>query len=314
MNLEIRSKTVHPVKEKAAAAVESAPRLGDRPRRPHCVVARAWRRSPSAVLGFTMTALVVLIALISLVWTPFDPTAIPSAPHRFLGPGAVHLLGTDQYGRDVLSRMMAGTQVVLYGGAIAVAIAALIGIPAGLYAAQRGGTPGDAIMRVADLMFAFPALLIAMVLAADFGSSTTTAMIAIGIAYIPIFARVTRSAALQVLSCEYILAAKAAGRTRLAITRKHVVPNIVTTILVQMSLLMSLAVLAEAALSYLGLGTAPPTPSWGHMLHTAQSYIYTDSLLSIWPGLMVAATILGFNLLGDGLREILDPRGRAVRS
>jgi peptide/nickel transport system permease protein len=158
-------------------------------------------------------------------------------------------------------------------------------------------------------MFAFPALLIAMILAADFGGSTLTAMIAIGVAYVPIFARVTRGAALQVLNTEYILAARASGESAAVILRRHVLPNIISTVIVQMTLLFSLAVLAEAALTYLGLGTPPPTPSWGHMLQTAQNYLYNDPLLTVWPGLMIAVTVLGFNLLGDGLREVLDPRG-----
>lgn len=267
-----------------------------------------WWQNPSVVVGTFVSGAVILLALVSLVWTPYDPLGIPVVQHAFSSPSGSHLFGTDQYGRDVLSRLMAGTQTTLYGGIVSVLIAGAVGIPAGLYAAQRGGIRGDIVMRAADLMFAFPALLIAMILAADFGGSTLTAMIAIGVAYIPIFSRVTRSAALQVLNTEYILAARASGGTRRAILHRHVLPNIVSTIIVQMTLLFSLAVLAEAALTYLGLGTAPPTPSWGHMLQTAQNDLYKDPLLAVWPGLMIAVTVLGFNLLGDGLRELLDPR------
>lgn len=268
-----------------------------------------WRHSPSAVVGALISGTIVLLALISLVWTPDNPLRIPVIQHAFSPPSGSHLLGTDQYGRDVLSRLMAGTQITLYGGIVSVLIAAIVGIPGGLYAAQRGGVRSDIIMRAADLMFAFPALLIAMILAADFGGSTLTAMIAIGVAYVPIFARVTRGAALQVLNTEYILAARASGESAAVILRRHVLPNIISTVIVQMTLLFSLAVLAEAALTYLGLGTPPPTPSWGHMLQTAQNYLYNDPLLTVWPGLMIAVTVLGFNLLGDGLREVLDPRG-----
>lgn len=272
-----------------------------------------WRHSPTAVIGTTVSGAIVALAVVSAIWTPYDPLRIPVVQHTFQSPSLSHLLGTDQYGRDILSRLMAGTQTTLYGGILAVLIAAVIGIPAGLYAAERGGVPSEAIMRIADLMFAFPALLIAMILAADFGGSTLTAVIAIGVAYTPIFARVTRSAALQVLNTDYILAARAAGRSRFAILRKHVFRNIVATVIVQMTLLFSLAVLAEAALTYLGLGTPPPTPSWGHMLQSGQNYLYTDPLLVVWPGLMIALTVLGFNLLGDGLREVFDPRHVGIK-
>lgn len=268
-----------------------------------------WLRSPSAVIGSAIVGVIVVAALLSLVWTPYGPLAVapPSALH---GPSAAHLLGTDQYGRDVLSRLMAGCRITVYAGVISVLIAAAAGIPAGLLAAQRGGILGEVVMRVGDVIYGFPALLAAITLSAAFGASTTVAMIAIGIAYIPVFARVSRSGALAVLSSDFVLAARAYGRRPLAILRRHVIPNVAGLLIVQSSLLFSLAILAEAALDFLGLGTPPPTASWGRMIGTAQNYLAGDPLLAVWPGIAIFLAVLGFNLLGDGLREVLDPRIR----
>ena len=267
-------------------------------------------RNPTALIGGVIVLAVVGVALLSLGWTPYDPVALSSQLLR--GPSAAHWLGTDEYGRDVLSRLMAGTPVTLAAGVFAVLIAAFAGIPAGLAAAERGGLTGDAIMRLADLLFAFPALLLAITLAAALGSSTFTAMLAIGIASVPYFARVTRSGALTVLSSEYVLAARSYGRGRLAIVRRHVLPNIAPLILVQTALLLSVSILAATALSYLGLGTPPPSSAWGLMLQDAEhGFLQTDPLLSLWPTLAIIVTILGFNLLADGLRDLLDPRLRS---
>lgn len=267
-------------------------------------------RNPSAVIGGIIVLIVVATALVSLAWTPYGPAALSG--HMLAGPSAAHWLGTDEYGRDVLSRLMAGTRITLAAGVFAVLIAGLAGVPAGLAAAEAGGLTSDGIMRLADLLFAFPALLLAITLAAALGSSTVTAMLAIGIASVPFFARITRSGALTVLSSEYVLAARAYGRTRLAIVRRHVLPNIAPLILVQTSLLFSVSILAEAGLSYLGLGTPPPSSAWGLMLEDAQrNYLQSDPLLSVWPVLAIVITILGFNLLADGLRDLLDPRLRS---
>jgi len=273
------------------------------------VLARA-ARNPSALIGALVVGTVVAAALVSLVWTPYGPVTLSS--HVLAGPSLAHPLGTDEYGRDVLSRLMAGARVTLYSGVFAVVVASLVGVPAGLAAAELTGLAGEGIMRAADLLFAFPALLAAITLAAALGSSTTTAMLAIGIASVPYFARVTRSGALGVLSSEYVLAARAYGRSRTAIVRRHVLPNIAPLLLVQTSLLFSVAILAGAALSYLGLGTPPPSSAWGLMLEDAQhNFLATDPLLSLWPTLAIAITILGFNLLGDGMRDVLDPKLRA---
>jgi peptide/nickel transport system permease protein len=271
-----------------------------------------WRRarsSPSLLIGGGIVLLFVLAAIVSVVWTPYSPLAV--APSIALhGPSSSHLLGTDQYGRDVLSRLMAGSRITIYAGVVSVLIAGLVGIPAGLLAAQRGGLLGEVVMRTGDILYGFPALLAAITLSAALGASTTVAMIAIGIAYIPVFARVTRGSALSVLSSDFILAARAYGRRPFAVLRRHVLPNIAAILIVQASLLFSVAILAEAALDFLGLGTPPPTASWGQMIGTAQNYLSEDPLLAVWPGIAIFLAVLGFNLLGDGLREALDPRLR----
>jgi len=270
---------------------------------------RRWLRNPNSLIGGVIVVLVVASALVSLVWTPYSPLAVDPA-HALGGPSLRHLLGTDEYGRDVFSRLMASSQIALFVGALSVLIATVIGIPAGLLAAQRGGATGQVVLRLADILYGFPALLAAIVLAAAFGASKSTVVLAIGISYIPVFIRVTRSNALVVLNSEYVLAARAYGRRPLAILRRHVVPNIATTIIAQMSLLFSLAVLAEAALDFLGLGTAAPAASWGTMLQSSQDYLGNDPLLTVWPSLAIVVCVLGFSLLGDGIGELRDARSR----
>lgn len=267
----------------------------------------------NVVVGVTLVGLVVLLAVVSLAWTPFDPTHI-IVSEKLLPPlRAGHVLGTDQLGRDILSIIMAGARTELLVGVIAVSIAMFAGVPLGGLAAARGGWLAEVVMRGSDLLYAFPALLMAILLGAVFGASTVTAMVAIGIAYTPVFARITRAAGAQVLQRDFVLAARACGTSRLAIFVRHVLPNISAVIIVQATVAFALAILAEAALSYLGLGTQPPTPSWGRMLADVQSYLTLAPLLSIWPGLAIALTVLGFNLLGDGLRDVLDPRLSALR-
>lgn len=264
---------------------------------------RSFVRNPSALIGGIIVLLVLLAAAVSLFWTPYNPTAINSNK-TFLGVGWPHLLGTDEYGRDVFSRLMASTKISIYVGVLSVAIAAVVGVPTGLLAAQRGGVAGQVMLRLADVLYSFPALLAAIVLAAAFGSSTNVVAIAIGIAYIPVFVRVTRSNALVVLGSDYVLAARAYGRRPVQILRRHVLPNIATMMIAQMTLLFSLAVLAEVALDYLGLGTTAPTPSWGTMLQEGQNYVGNDVLLTIWPAVAVFVCVLGFSLFGEGLSEL----------
>ena len=266
------------------------------------------RLSVTGWIGLIIVGSTVLAALVSVVWTPYDPLlAIPA--ERLAGSSAEHLLGTDRFGRDVLSRLLVGAQITLFVGIIAVAISAVIGVPLGITAGMRQGKFLDSlVMRSADLLLAFPALLLAIIAGAVWGPSTLTAMIAIGVAGIPSFARVSRSGTLQVMSQDFIAAARVSKVSEFQIAYRHVFPNISGLVIVQSSVYFALAILAEAALSYLGLGTAPPAASWGRMLQDAQSLLAVNPTLTLWPGLAIALTVLGFNLLGDGLRDILDPR------
>lgn len=265
------------------------------------------RVSASLLVGGLLVALVVVGALVSLVWTPFDPTVVdPSA--RLQPPGAAHWLGTDDFGRDVVSILLVGARTTLLVGLVAVGVAAVIGIPLGVSAGMRRGVVDEILMRGNDVLLAFPALLLAIVFAAIWGASTVTAMVALGIGAAPAFARVARAGTRQVMAQDYVLAARASGHGRGAIARAHVLPNIAGALIVQASVTFALAVLAEAALSYLGFGTPPPTPSWGRMLQETQPYLYLQPLVMLWPGLAIAVTVLGFNLLGDGLRDRFDPK------
>lgn len=266
------------------------------------------RLSVTGWIGLIIVGATVLAALVSLVWTPYDPLLATPA-ERLAGSSAEHLLGTDRFGRDVLSRLLVGAQITLFVGIIAVAISAVIGVPLGIAAGMRQGKFFDSlVMRSADLLLAFPALLLAIIAGAVWGPSTLTAMIAIGVAGIPSFARVSRSGTLQVMSQDFIAAARVSKVSEFQIAYRHVFPNISGLVIVQSSVYFALAILAEAALSYLGLGTAPPAASWGRMLQDAQSLLAVNPTLTLWPGLAIALTVLGFNLLGDGLRDILDPR------
>jgi peptide/nickel transport system permease protein len=265
------------------------------------------RRAPTLVAGIVLVTLVVGAALVSTVWTPYDAEHVQVAD-RFRAPDGSDLLGTDQLGRDELSRLMVGARTTLVVGVVTVVIALCLGVPLGAMAALRGGAVEEVSMRLSDLLLAFPALLLALLFAAVFQASTVTAMAAIGIALVPVFARVVRGAALQVLHLDYVTVAHMYGSTDRAIFRDHVLPNIGPVLIVQTSVAFGIAILAEAALSYLGLGTPPPTPSWGRMLSEAQSYLGQAPLLALWPGLAIALAVLGFNLLGDGLRDVLDPR------
>lgn len=263
----------------------------------------------SGVIGAVIVAAVLLVALISLLWTPYDPIqAVPA--ERLQGPSAQHWLGTDRYGRDMLSAIMVGSRISLVVGLVSVAIAAGLGTPLGVWAAIHRGATERTIMGGVDLLMAFPGLLLAIIAGAVFGSSTLSAMVAIGVASIPLFARVARAGTLQIMSRDFIASARISGVRSTAIALRHVLPNIASMIIVQCSIGFALAILAEAALSFLGLGTPPPTPSWGRMLQSAEASLGSAPLLAVWPGLAIALTVLGFNLLGDGLRDYFDPKTR----
>ncbi|MCA0252212.1 MAG: ABC transporter permease [Actinobacteria bacterium] len=260
-------------------------------------------------LGIALVALVVAAAVISLFWTPFDPLRVVPEK-RLLPPGWPHLLGTDGFGIDILSQLLVGARMCLLVGIISVSLATVVGVPLGMLAGQAGGWVSEVVMRISDVVYAFPALLLAILLAAGFGASTVTAMVAIGVATIPAFARVARAGTLQVMASDFVLAARSSGTNRWGIAGRHVLPNIAPLAGVQASVAFAMAILAEAALSYLGLGTPRPTPTWGTMLRDAQDFFFTAPLQAVWPGLAIALAVLGFNLLGDGLRDHLDPRLR----
>lgn len=263
------------------------------------------------IAGLLLVGVVTLAAVVSLFWTPFDPIQVVPG-QRLQPPGPVHWLGTDGFGIDIFSRMLVGARTTLLVGIISVGLAAVIGAPLGMLAGQAGGWIDDVVMRISDVVYALPALLLAMLLASVFGASTLTAMVSIGVASIPAFARVARAGTLQVMAADYVLAARASGTSRWGIAGRHVAPNIAPVLGVQSSVGFAMAILAEAALSYLGLATPRPNPTWGDMLRDAQDYIFVAPLQAVWPGLAIALAVLGFNLLGDGLRDYLDPRLREV--
>jgi peptide/nickel transport system permease protein len=264
-------------------------------------------------LGCALAGLALLAAVVSAFWTPHDITRLAIA-QKLMPPSDVHWFGTDQLGRDILSMAMLGAQTSLAVALVAVAVGMAFGVPLGLLAAaRRGGWVDEVVMRANDLVFAFPSLVIAILITAVLGPSATNAMIAIGIFNIPVFARVTRGAALPIWVLDYIRAARVAGKGAALISVQHVLPNIASLLIVQATIQFSLGILAEAGLSYVGLGAQPPTPSWGRMLAEAQTMVSLAPHAAIIPGLWIVLTVLGLNLLGDGLRDRLDPRLRVMR-
>jgi peptide/nickel transport system permease protein len=273
-------------------------------------MSRRWRRAarhPAVVAGGLITAAIVATALLSLAYTPQDPLGMNIAA-RLQPPSAAHLLGTDQYGRDLLSRVMRGAGPSLAVGAVAVGLGMGVGVAFGVAGGWAGGWLDEALMRVMDAVYGFPAVLSALLVAAVFGPGVLLSMVAVGIAYVPVFARLTRASFLTLREQDFVLAARALGAADLTIVGRHVLPNTVSPLIVQATISFPLAILAEAALSYLGLGTQPPHPSWGLMLRDAQSFLALSPWYAIFPGAAIALAVLGFNLLGDGLRDVLDPR------
>lgn len=265
------------------------------------------------ILGGALSALFMALALASFVWTPFDIQTL-DIPNRLRAPSADHLLGTDHFGRDILSMIMMGARTSIAVAVLAVGIGICVGVPLGLLAAaRRGSLLDEIIMRGNDLVFAFPSLVIAILITAVFGPSAINAIIAIGIFNIPVFARLSRGAALPIWERDFILAARVSGKTSFRISREHILPNITNLMIVQGTIQFSLGILAEAALSYIGLGAQPPVASWGRMLADAQTLTAIAPHTAIIPGLAIILTVLGLNLLGDGLRDWLDPRLRVQR-
>jgi peptide/nickel transport system permease protein len=270
------------------------------------MIGRAMRHRSFAI-GAALTLVLILAAALSLVWTPHSPYEM-NIPGKLQAPGDEHWLGTDAFGRDVASLLLVGARASILVGVIAVSIGLLAGTALGLLAAARKGWLEEAIMRLSDFSFAFPAILSAIMMTAVFGAGIVNAIIAIGIYNIPTFARITRASANAIWAREFVLAARASGFGAFRITIEHVLPNILSVLIVQATIRFAIAILAEAALSYLGLGTQPPQPSWGRMLSEAQTLMFQAPLLAVWPGLAIALAVLGLNLLGDGLRDLLDPR------
>lgn len=271
----------------------------------------AWVHRSGLLLGMALAGVALAMALVSLAWTPFDVTGVDVA-NRLHPPSAEHLLGTDHLGRDLMSMVMIGARTSLAVALAAVLIGAGLGVPLGLVAAaSRGGWLDEAIMRGNDLIFAFPALVTAILITAALGPSAGNAMLAIGIFNIPVFARVTRGGALPLWTLDYIRAAEVAGKGPARISVEHILPNLASLLIVQATIQFALGILAEAGLSYVGLGAQPPMPSWGRMLAEAQTMVTIAPHVAIVPGMAILLTVLGLNLLGDGLRDALDPRLKA---
>jgi peptide/nickel transport system permease protein len=262
--------------------------------------------------GATITIAMLALALLSLVWTPHPPAAI-DVKARLQGSGLAHLLGTDPFGRDLLSMLMVGARHSMLIAIGSVALGAGAGVLLGALAAAHGGWLDSLVMRGNDLLFAFPAVLTAIMLAAALGPSAGVAILAIGLFNVPVFARVTRTSAIRIWPRAFVQAALLSGKGRARVTLEHVLPNITDQLLVQITLQLGLAILAEAGLGYLGLSVPPPAPTWGRMLADAQSFLALSPRLAILPGLAIAVTVLGLNMLGDGLRDRLDPRLRGSR-
>ena len=277
----------------------------------HEIWQQSWQHR-SFVIGIILSFIMLLTGVISLFWTPYSVELL-DIPHKLQGASTAHWLGTDHFGRDVFSMLMVGAWNSMLVSVFAIGFGAGVGVPLGALAAGKRGWVEETVMRFNDFAFAFPALLTAVMLAAVYGPGTINSVLAIGIFNIPVFARITRGSALSIYKREYILAARTSGKGEVRIAMDHILPNIASVLIVQGTIQFALGILAEAGLSYLGLGTQPPMPSWGKMLSESQTMMFFAPQLAILPGLAIVLTVLGLNLLGDGLRDILDPRLRRLR-
>ncbi len=264
-------------------------------------------RHVTFTIGFVITLALLATAAVSLVYTPRDPLEM-SITGRLQGPSEAHPLGTDQFGRDLLSRIMTGAVTSILVGVIAVGIGMGIGAGLGMVSGYFGGWLDEGFMRLMDAVQGFPAILSALLMAAVFRPSVGVSMIAIGMAFLPVFARLTRASFLEFRDREFVLAARALGAGDMTLIARHVLPNTLPPLIVQATISFPVAILAEAALSYLGLGTQPPHPSWGLMLKESQAFLGMNPWYAVFPGTAIAVTVLGLNLLGDGLRDLLDPK------
>lgn len=273
---------------------------------------RVWRRlakRKSALFGLGVVLFMVFIALFAPLLAPYDPAAQSWTAVR-KAPSMAYWFGTDEAGRDILSRIIWGARASLLAGLTSVGIAMAIGVPLGLAAGFLGGVVDGLISRFTDAMLACPFLILAIALAAFLGPSLTNAMLAIGITAMPLFIRLTRGQVLSIKAEEYIEAASAVGNPQWRIAARHILPNILPQLMVQATLTIAAAIIAEASMSFLGLGLQPPAPSWGSMLNSAQRFLSNAPWMALWPGMAIFLTVLSFNLLGDGLRDALDPRSR----
>ena len=276
----------------------------------HEIWQQSWQHR-SFVIGIILSFIMLLTGVVSLFWTPYSVELL-DIPHKLQGASSAHWLGTDHFGRDVFSMLMVGARNSMLVSVFAIGFGAGIGVPLGALAAGKRGWVEETVMRFNDFAFAFPALLTAVMLSAVYGPGTINSILAIGIFNIPVFARITRGSALSIYKREYILAARTSGKGEVRIAMDHILPNIASVLIVQGTIQFALGILAEAGLSYLGLGTQPPMPSWGKMLSESQTMMFFAPQLAILPGLAIVLTVLGLNLLGDGLRDILDPRLRRL--
>lgn len=291
-----------------------APQIGKAPDVPVAVPSRIRRgrrtwsrwRNPIGLIGLVIILATLAVAIAAPAIAPFDPSS--QAHKRLLPAGGETLFGTDELGRDTLSRVIFGARVSLQVGILAVGLALVLGSVLGLVGGYYGGRLDDVLMRVVDVMFAFPGLVLAIVIAGLLGPSRNNAMLAIGIVYAPAFARVIRGSVLAVKGELYLEAARVVGASDLRTLWRHVIPNILAPVIVMISVYLSQAILSEAALSFLGLGTQPPEPSWGGMLSASRTYMELAPAMAVFPGLAIMLVVMGFNFLGDGLRDVLDPR------
>ncbi len=286
-----------------------APRIDEHIDSPLRRALRRLVRRKGAMLGLAIIAMFVLLAVFAPLIAPYDPTAQSWTLVR-KAPTALHWFGTDDVGRDVFARVIFGARASLLAGVVSVGIALMVGVPLGLAAGYLGGFLDALISRITDAMLACPFLILAIALAAFLGPKLENAMIAIGITTTPIFVRLTRGQVMNVKVEDYVEAARAVGNPPWRVAFVHILPNVLPSLLVQATLSIAAAIIAEAALSFLGLGQQPPAPSWGSMLNSAQRFLSNAPWMAVWPGFAIFVTVLSFNLLGDGLRDAIDPRGR----